>query len=95
MAPDPRSQTLTRSELAAYAFPFLGLGTCLILNLMLLMQFATEVLLVSPAVMGAILFASRVLGRQLQLAPGPFGVEDLLPSSHPRLEEPGARRDLL
>jgi len=47
-------------EIFAYALPSAGIGTLLFLNSLLLLQFATEVLLVAPAFIGILLFASRV-----------------------------------
>jgi GPH family glycoside/pentoside/hexuronide:cation symporter len=51
---------LSNLEIFAYALPGMGIGTLFFLNVMLLMQFATEVLLVAPAFVGTVLFAARV-----------------------------------
>jgi GPH family glycoside/pentoside/hexuronide:cation symporter len=54
------SSGLPALEIFAYALPSLGIGTLFFLNSMLLLQFATEVLLVAPAFVGSVLFAARV-----------------------------------
>jgi len=55
-----RTDRVGAFELFAYALPSSGIGTLLFLNSMLLLQYATEVLFVAPAFVGAVLFSARV-----------------------------------
>ena len=54
------SDRLALSEILAFAAPSLGLGFAFLLNAMLLMKYATDVLLIAPATMGVILLGARL-----------------------------------
>ncbi|MEZ4216551.1 MAG: MFS transporter [Myxococcota bacterium] len=59
-APAPVGPRLAASEIVAFALPSFGLGISFLLNALLLMKFATEVLHVAPVAIGAILLGARV-----------------------------------
>ena len=55
-----QSERLSRRVMVTYALPSLGLGAMGLIFSIYLMKFATDVLLVAPAVMGGLLAASRL-----------------------------------
>jgi GPH family glycoside/pentoside/hexuronide:cation symporter len=56
----PANERLTRGTILTYCTPSFGTGLMMILFLLYLMKFSTDVLLIAPGVMGVILGASRV-----------------------------------